>query len=119
MSLSISAVSANNTQQHDTELAPKPTAVAPALKLAVKPAITPSLKPAVAPSLKPAVKLSASQQVDQLALQGQSAKQIATVTGLPESEVELDLGTTSSSSTSSTSQASALLALGARLSVQA
>jgi hypothetical protein len=109
MSLSISAVSASNIQ-HDTELSLKPS-VAPATKL--------SLKPAVAPPPAPPVKPSQAQQIEQLAIQGQSAQQIATAIGLPESLVNLDLGTTSTSTTSPTSQASAVLAVAARLSVQA
>jgi len=88
MSLSISAVSANDAQYDPT------------------------------PAPKPASKPTESQQIEQLALQGQSAQQIASTVGLPESLVSIDLGTSSSSSTSAVSQASALLSLGARLSVQ-
>jgi hypothetical protein len=72
-----------------------------------------------APTPKPAPKPTESDQIKQLAAQGHSAAQIAVTVGLPETIVAEDLGTTTSTTTSTTSQASALLALGARLSVQA
>jgi hypothetical protein len=89
MSFSIAAVSSNNTN-FDAASTPK---------LAPKP--------------------TEADQIKQLAAQGHSAAQIATTVGLPESIVAEDLGTTTSTTTSTTSQASALLALGARLSVHA
>lgn len=68
---------------------------------------------------KAAPKLTEAAQIKLLAEQGHSNQQIATATGLPVTLVESTLGDTSSTSTSSVSQASALLALGSRLSVHA
>ena len=72
-----------------------------------------------APAPKQAPKPTEADQIKTLASQGHSAAQIAVTVGLPETLVAEDLGTTTSTSTSSTSQASALLSLGARLSVKA
>ena len=61
------------------------------------------------------VKPTATQQIHQLASSGESASLIASSLGVPVSQVDSALGITSSS----TSQASALVALSGRLSVQA
>ncbi len=71
------------------------------------------------PAPKPVPQPTEEQQIAQLALQGNTPTQIATAVGLPESLVEVELGATTSSTTSAVSQASALLSLGARLSVEA
>jgi hypothetical protein len=71
-----------------------------------------------APEAKQAPKLSVADEIKQLASQGRSAQTIATTVGLPESLVDVELGSTTTT-TSTTSQAGALLALGARLSVHA
>jgi hypothetical protein len=65
----------------------------------------------------PAIKQTSTQQIHTLASSGQSAAVIASSLGLPISQVDSALGITTSSS--STSQASALVALSGRLSVQA
>ena len=67
---------------------------------------------------KQAPKLTESEQIKQLASEGHTAQTIATTIGLPEPLVASDLGTTTTTS-STKSQASALLALSARLSVHA
>ena len=91
MSLSISAATLTNASYDPTEDAPTPTAKAS--------------------TIKP----TANQQIHELASSGQSADQIASSLGVPVSQVDSALGITSSS----TSQASALVALSGRLSVQA
>ena len=60
-------------------------------------------------------KPTASQQIQELASAGESAALIASSLGVPVSQVDSALGITSGS----TSQASALVALSGRLSVQA
>jgi hypothetical protein len=70
-----------------------------------------------ASTLKQAPKSTVADEIRQLASEGRSAHTISQTTGLPESLVATELGTTTSTS-SSISQASALLALGTRLSVQ-
>ena len=62
-----------------------------------------------------AVKPTTTQEIHNLASSGQSASLIATSLGVPVSQVDSALGIT----TSSTSEASALVALSGRLSVQA
>jgi hypothetical protein len=91
MSLSISGVSSHN-------------AANAAFDAALQPKQTP--------------KVSVADEIKQLTDQGRSAQSIATTVGLPESLVDVELGTTAMTS-STTSQAGALLALGARLSVHA
>jgi hypothetical protein len=71
-----------------------------------------------APAPKPAAKPTEADQIKLLAEQGKSNADIASAVGLPETLVAAELGTTTTT-TSSTSQASALLALGSRLSVHA
>ncbi|RXH54983.1 hypothetical protein [Granulicella sibirica] len=63
----------------------------------------------------PAIKPTTTQEIHTLASSGQPAALIASSLGVPVSQVDADLGIT----TSSTSQASALVALSGRLSVQA
>jgi hypothetical protein len=74
---------------------------------------------AAASAKAPIIKPTATQQIHTLASSGQSASVIASTVGVPVSQVDADLGITSSGSSDATSQASALVALAGRLSVHA
>jgi hypothetical protein len=77
-----------------------------------------SLDPS-SPANVPVIKATATQQIQDLASAGQSASVIASSLGVPVSQVDAALGITSTNTTNSTSEATALVALSGRLSIQA